>query len=680
MKRPSTIISHSLLRNFLISFFCHLLVLPVFSQKTDAELLGFKGKVSQVLSDNDVVYAFNNEGRATTFYYRYGLRYINAYIANRGTNTFEGKADWDGFLEDSDFDGTILDNWYTLTFANGRPNKLKVKCKIELEEGFSNEIFFMHSEQIYQYNEDGEEIAISFDSKLVSESNSNLNAKWDKTKFEFKNYTYDEHGNWVSRDIYLDGYYHANEKRTIVYRADYLSEIKYQKALAEEDYETMKSLAEGDETVSPLVRQMATEVWNGHIAAEIDGKYKYQWDKLHEIMVASSINEANRVKIEKILRQHVWDTQVVGERDYKKLADLESATFNGWAVFDQEYRQKIRQRSQQLRNDSVAGLYQKACDTYNKSDYGQTITVLNHLLNIAPENKPAAELLQGANFQMLQNNIQSGSVNELMFTDFLNEFPQSRYQTQVEDMRVEYLLAQLPYNRTYENIEYVKGLPVNNKSLIRKVKRITSRQEFILNRGRCVQFGFGGNVEAGEGPLAGYGEIGLRIGYIANVVNLYVGARFGQMSHFKPAFDKRDSYGEYYDGYVKLLRATVPMQLRINFAKNYERAWYLGVGADVNFNINPKIVDKTLQSTIEGNLPGFNKEKMVNRISYSPRASLGVGKKHFNFEIYGLYDLTETFDNDYIEQNGINNYMHPKMFFEQRKNQWRLGAALRIFL
>ena len=645
--------------------------LGVFAQQSDASLLGFKGQVKSVhVKDNNaLLYQFDEQGMLNTFSMQVGLRYFDAQLVYRADKYYSGLVDCEEMFYDSEFD--LSETNYKVYFTSGRISRTALQFVIEGEYYFDTYSIVFNAEQVYKYNERGEVSAMSIDFKLDDELKQLSKQKIESQHFTFKNYVYDEYGNWTSRDCYSNNTLQGTEARTIVYYPRFLSQQLYEKALETDDMDEMKRLAMDSENASDEVRRNAAKCWNEHLAREINGKYKYQWEQLFDIMSTPVINADNRAKIEAIVRQHVWDTRVLPERDFQKVKDMTGITYKGWRVFDTNYANRIKQRSDQLRTDSVARLYQAACYEYNQKQYNKAIGTLNQVLDIDEYNQNAKDLLVGANYYILQDRILNKTASADMFKSFLRKYDDSRYRADVQDQYVEYMLEQLPNNRTMSAIGDVRSMPVNNDKLRKKVKRVTHRQEFILNRGRFAHFGCGFDVECGPGALAPSGELCVRLGYVPSWVNFYIAGRFGVITN-----PKADTFDE---GYFRVLRATVPVQLRVNFAKNYEVAGYLGFGADVNFNFNAQVVGAEIQKYVDKNLPSDSRKHWVNRTTYSPRVCLGMSHKHFDFEVYGLYDLQPTFNQEYLDQIQLRDQMDPEFYDAQLQNKWRIGFSARVF-
>ncbi len=715
------------MRKSYLALFVLLLVLPlsVFAQSADMKRLGLKGVVQKVnlksssAFPSETIYEFDENGKFTTFCYPLEdvRHYKKMKVTSSTKTTIKGK------LQDYSGDYTIP---ITITFSNG-------KIKKSVTKNGSTTIT-----RTYQYNSEGEvrridkttvyettvtvgyeggysgldeyqrslnDLANSDPTSLRRNYNRAMRAagnvrvgvrekkkkiKETKTYFEeFDDYQYDELGNWVSckyyqqvSENYSNRSYEGQLYRTIYYDEAYFSKLCWEKVKATGDYWVIEAFAQNDRYTDEY-RQIAKDYWNAGIVNEVKNAYGNALDSLCRISQSPIITQDNKEVLENDARVMAWDNYVMPERDYAKVAAMTNATLQGWGIFNNEYQNRIVERSQQLRNDSVAYLNNKARAEYDNAQYAEAINTTAVTLGILPEDATAIELSQDSYYQYILQGLAAATPDVASTMDtYLELYPQGKYQTQVEDERVKYHLAALPENlSTYS---YIRTLPVNDAALAKRVKKETKRAEFKLNKGKLVAFGIGVNGEAGKDMLGGFGEIGLRVGYLANWVNLYVGGRFGWMSSMAALMGKDKAKETVNGGHFELLRASVPVQVRLNFAKSYTHAWYLGVGADLNFNLNSKVkmsgfTSETMDTPLTSGKYTFADDKLVNGFTCSPRVSLGVTGKRWNFEVYGLYDLKETFDMDYLQEMHIDNMVHPEIFQNQTDNKMRFGAALRVF-
>lgn len=702
------------MRKSYLALFVLLLVLPlsVFAQNTDLKRLGFKGEVQKVENDGSyisTVYEFDESGNASDFRIFLGeTQPVSASITSRTKNSIKGK--W--FVANQS-------GSYTLTVSNGKMTKLVAKDDkgtSTITYGYNSKGEMVRSELTYvyytteTYYEGGYSGLDEYERSLNALANSGsivsaarnynraLNAAanvgygvrerkkkikhTDKHTETFSDYVYDEFGNWVSRKIARDGSNAGTQHRIITYEPNFFSRHCWEKAKATGDYWVIEAFAQNDRYTDEY-RQIAKDYWNAGIVNEVKNAYGNALDSLCRISQSPIITQDNKEVLENDARVMAWDNYVMPERDYAKVAAMTNVTLQGWGIFNNEYQNRIVERSQQLRNDSVAYLNNKARAEYGNAQYAEAINTTVVTLGILPEDATAIELSQDSYYQYILQGLAAATPDVVSTMEtYLELYPQGKYQTQVEDERVKYHLAALPGNlSTYS---YIRTLPVNDAALAKRVKKETKRAEFKLNRGKLVALGIGVNGEAGKDMFGGFGEIGLRVGYLANWVNLYVGGRFGWMSSMAALIGKDKVKETVNGGHFELLRASVPVQVRLNFAKSYTHAWYLGVGADLNFNLNSKVkmsgfTSETMDTPLTSGKYTFADDKLVNGFTYSPRVSLGVTGKHWNFEVYGLYDLKETFDMDYLQEMHIDNMVHPEIFQNQTDNKMRFGAALRVF-
>ena len=133
-----------------------------------------------------------------------------------------------------------------------------------------------------------------------------------------------------------------------------------------------------------------------------------------------------------------------------------------------EFSRRIKERSQQMRTDSIARLYAKASGEYNAAQYERAIQTLRQLLLVDQYHENAYDLMVGAKYQLLQKSIKNNTVKESEFEDFLDKYSDSRYRSQVEDQFVTYRLQHLPDKCSYSDISELQAMPVNDKKLQKK--------------------------------------------------------------------------------------------------------------------------------------------------------------------------------------------------------------------
>lgn len=678
-----------------------------FSQNSDLKNLGLKGEVSKVsivtgsgyYSSTKDIYEFDSKGQATVF--TLPFTELGAEITSRTASAIKGNVYYDG-------DKCA----YTINLSKNKIIKLDYKTpngsgkvtfsyneKGELEK--ANQVYtYYTTEEYYEAGytgvddyvnnlNDAASAAASGDILGYAKSatkavNSAYNVGFSagvKTKKikhiqevtkTYRDYEYDDFGNWISRKVKnLESGSDIIENRTIIYDSVYYSNFYWEKVKKNQNLCEIEAYAQNDKYTHEY-RNIARNYWNENIVQTVVEKYNENIDSVCRAIVSPLITSANKDVFAQKARSYFWNNIVVKERDFEKVYNYRYAKYLNWSIFDQEYVQKIVELSQQLRTDSINYLNKKADDELGKGEYKDAINTTKMVLNLEPSNANAVATSQDSYYKMIM--AASGNADIAYIEEYLSLYPEGKYKSQIEDERVKYYLEKLPQEPSMTLVDSIRNMPVYDKTLAKQVKKQTKRQEYRLRRGDVCDFGIGVSGEMGNKHVAGvFGEAGFRFGYIVNWVNLYVGARFGYLSSFD-AIKKPEENPEPY-GYFKMLRASVPVQLRLHFAKNYNRAWYMGLGAELNFNLNPQL--KYYTGTGEQEV--IKDGKFVNKMTYSPRVSLGVAGSCLNFEVYGLYDLKDNFNAEYLEQMNIHNILPADTYDKTVKNKLRLGASLRIF-
>jgi hypothetical protein len=178
--------------------------LGVFAQQSDASLLGFKGQVESVYikDSNALLHQFDEQGMLGTFSMQVGLRYFDAQLVHRADKYYSGLVDCEEMFSDSEFD--LSETNYKVYFTSGRMSRASFQFVLEGEYYFDTYSIVFNAEQVYKYNERGEVSAISIDFKLDDELKQLSKQKINSQHIAYKNYAYDEYGNWISRDCYVD--------------------------------------------------------------------------------------------------------------------------------------------------------------------------------------------------------------------------------------------------------------------------------------------------------------------------------------------------------------------------------------------------------------------------------------------------------------------------------------------
>ena len=542
------------------------------------------------------------------------------------------------------------------------------------------------------------------------ERRSRLVTKKETVTNVYSNFQYDEVGNVIAytnsyTSTETDGQTSKDKvagNASYTYDSHYLGEFYWNKLKESQDLDALEKfyLNEGCDI---NYRTLAENRWNTIVLSVLENEYKNNTEEVIKFMGKEITSRENYAKMNELVSAAYYP-QATKIRDFSQLKKtINWKAKNGVKIFNKEYQNKILNLCDQLRADSIVFLKNKAQAEYDKALYTKAMETSNGILNISPNDQKALDLLDNSSYKQILKNVGAGTPNPNEMTQYLQTFPQGQHKAEVEDQYATYNLNVLKACEDEEAINkaggmdlinFLRSLPVNDLKLAKSVKKTADKKEFIIKRGDVLDFGLGVSADFGPGMMGLFGEAGFRVGYLANFVNLYVGGRFGWMGSGVAMCKREDARQTINGGHFELLRASVPVQLRLHLAKKYDSAWYLGLGADLNFNINSKIKLNGVASTSTNsagqqvqtstgnprldNTMLFKDKNLVNKMTYSPRVALGYSGSIFNFELYGVYDLKDTFNKEYLENNHIDNLVHPQFYDGQVNNKWRIGAALRI--
>ena len=192
------------------------------------------------------------------------------------------------------------------------------------------------------------------------------------------------------------------------------------------------------------------------------------------------------------------------------------------------------------------------------------------------------------------------------------------------------------------------------------------RAYFKANRGRFARLGL--TLNSGLGPaIYDYSiGVGMRLGWQISFFNLFVGAEI----------QRADYLGKAEPGHLRATRLNIPMALRLNLMRKYDRDLYLSLGA--HYNVAAKGCYG--KDTDEKGFLKFGKDrKIVNNGTFSPRVALGFTKKFFEVEAWGLWELQDgIFNRDHILAQPYYALLIPDHVDKQIENKYRIGLSFRF--
>lgn len=519
--------------------------------------------------------------------------------------------------------------------------------------------------------------------RIGYETKTRKKKETDKLSVTFSNFKYDRFGNLVSFDMKSNASdYVRNEVINITYDQDWYGQEVFAAAKSIEDYEALYN----DALSSNAYRTEAMVMYNNLILATLEKEYENNTNAILEVMSKEILSRDNYNKLSQIISERFYG-EALAIRNFKAVAEEanKSLNINGVEIskYNSEYKKMIKERSAQLRSDSLEFLRNKAKKELTDGMLTDAIETTNGLFVIEPNDAVAIDIAQDAYYNLIMNGVNAGKTDIELVDHFQTLYPDNKYNNTVEDIRATYYYDNLSAKAetrkmiSLEEVEFLRSLPTNDEKLTRNIKKFTRKQEFKNKRGDVWNFALGINGEFGSGMYGYFGEVGIRLGYLKNWVNGYIGARFGGMGSTSGLFSSKEenatsgsSTAMAPDGKLDMIRISIPLTLRLNLYSTYTSAFYLGLGADLNVNLKTQI--KTSEDKISDN-------KMANTITYSPRISLGYNANNLlEFEVFGLYDLKNTFNTEYMQSEGLSDLMDPEIYKEQTENKMRFGAALRI--
>ena len=143
-----------------------------------------------------------------------------------------------------------------------------------------------------------------------------------------------------------------------------------------------------------------------------------------------------------ILRQEVYQNQVLNCNDFSQVMEMKSMTINGITIFDEKYQSLIESQSNQLRQDSINNMVYKAETElyYNKNK--EAIKTAKKVLSIDNDNQRAKEIMAEANFKIIEEKEKNGTIGKNDYFGFFKTNRGSQYDLQVGNKLAQYAISQ----------------------------------------------------------------------------------------------------------------------------------------------------------------------------------------------------------------------------------------------
>ena len=336
-----------------------------------------------------------------------------------------------------------------------------------------------------------------------------------------------------------------------------------------------------------------------------------------------------------IARDQIWNEQIANKKDYRRVADCADNKVSGKEyLYTREFVNRILQRSQELKNDSIEHLFRLAQSSFNNQQFLDASKMAHQILKIDNANPKALQMCYLSDFEQIKKDEKNGRIREGDYEAYLRKYPSSPYVQEV----------------------------VNHRD----------RTVFALKNRSIVDLGVGGELALGSHCFSVSAEIEARLGSKARLINLDVGAKYNLfISDFE---DPSQSYNSssFEKSYI-----SVPAMLRVNCIRKRYYIAYLGIGPE--FNV------KTTSASYE-----WNKEKIEdlnfsnNVFAVSPCVKMGLMSEKWNFELFALYDDWAPFDKNYIDSyfNSpdceilLDPRLYEQLFDDGFMNKFRIGISV----
>jgi hypothetical protein len=460
-------------------------------------------------------------------------------------------------------------------------------------------------------------------------------------KIKYSDYVTDDFGNWISRSYSMDEDGSQSEgvqQQTIKYESLFWSEFYWNKLEPEGDLDKIEAFFLNP-NCHETYKKKASDYWNEHIFAKID---KNDIDGLCLVSKKEIMNDVNKEKAMNMLREYFYTNKVLPTRDFAQVANMKDMTYKDVAVFDNEYKNKITALSNKLRGDSIAFLTDMAKKAFDSKKYAAAERTSNALLKIDNGNGFAKNMCQEARYQLVLEKESNNTVEEDDYTGFLNQYAYSSHVDEIKNKRALYASSLFSAETPEQELHRVHNLQTTDAETEKIVDKRYKKWMFKKNHGRFFRVGFGGEFGAGGANTIAGGEVGVRLGYTAHVINGTIGVKYNFLTYTSQMFKKPKEAGK---AFFERQYLSVPLMLRFNLKHGYYGSTYIGVGAELNVS--------NLSSRLRDVDDVKEKEFAKKTMSVSPRVAFGGYILGLEMELYATYDNNNHFNKEFIETYNV---------------------------
>lgn len=497
-----------------------------------------------------------------------------------------------------------------------------------------------------------------------------------KTKKEKKSenyevlYTYekfDEVGNWTTR-TYRSSRRNASTREYArwVYDEDFLAEFLWNKNVVPTmDVDSIENFY--SKTESKKYKELAKKEWNSRIFEALRKKSNASLDQYAALLFKPIASEDSRSRARNYIGEQVCQNDAMAERDYAKVMQLAEMKKDYVTLIPEIYRNKILERAEQLRKDSVATLMDGAKASLEQKLYADCSNAARMVLSIDPENQEAAEYAAESEYRMLQGKVEAKDVAENDFALYLESNPTSKYTQNVQNARALIASSQLSWLSNSAELERVRTLPMDERTS-KIVQRRVKHQHFVNHRGKFFHAGVTGFGSIDKGFYGYGGGVSMRFGWLLAWLNGFADV---EVEHL----DNRTKKAKLDGCVMKGNRLNVPFGLRLNVVRDSDFATFVSVGAQYSMPLGAKI-----SGTLGEDAYKISDKNIFNKNNIIPRVGFGIATTHFELELYGLYETGKGVVNrSYVEGNTeYMNILDPVVVDKQFKSKIHGGLTFRL--
>lgn len=473
-----------------------------------------------------------------------------------------------------------------------------------------------------------------------------------------------------------------------------------------------------------FMKTLSQYYWNAMVK-ELADDAEENLDKLVSYYNSSMIKDDVRIDI-KMAIAFVYIDKLVEETDPEKMKQLRDTKLGGEYLFDEDIREDIDELIEEMRQENINSLVERCEHALRMSNYSLVNTIAESIYALDPDNAEAKDLQarakkQEANdyvdsaekaleekrfndadnalskalaldpnsnrakdvreqveYQFIRQQEQNGRITYRDYAIYLEHNPNSNYTSEFQDKRVLSAMEDSDFDHDRYFARQVQEWPMSASlqatvdQRVAKVEKRAARESYRRHRGSFVHTSVNGHLAGGKGVFEYAGGLGMRMGYTPQLLNLYVGAEVQNLCYLS----KEESSSLTNGGYMGGLRFNVPMELRVNLVRDYDKIVFLGLGATYNKAIRGSYC---IQVDSQGKRKSYHNTKILKDNTFAPTISIGTADN--TFEIKGYVTLDKNvYDEEYVNSVGLREYLNPVMAKRQFGTNFRVGFQIGINL